>query len=75
MAEVWVRLDLEQEEDRDKLNFMLRGWMYRSVLWDLDQHLRAMIKYQDLTEEQYNALQGVRDKLWELINEEGIDIE
>lgn len=75
MAEIWVRLNLEQEEDRDKLNFMVRGWMYRSVLWDMDQYLRARLKYEELSEKEYEALQQARDKLWELINEEGIDIE
>ena len=40
------------------------------VLWDLDQYLREQIKYRDREE-----LQDVRDKLYLLLEDNGIDLD
>jgi hypothetical protein len=47
----------------------------RSVLWDLDQWLRAKLKYEELTDGQYDAYKATRDELRRLLIEENIDIE
>ena len=44
---------------------------YQSVIWELDQFLRAINKYGDENfkhEKERIAAQKIRDKLWELIN-------
>ena len=52
-----------------------QGSKMRSVLWDFDQWLRAKVKYEDLTDEQYQVYQGCRDHLRTLLYEENLDIE
>ena len=45
-----------------------------SVLWDLDEHLRSLIKYSEdgkLSE----AAEKIKDKFWELMNEHGISLD
>lgn len=41
-----------------------------SVIWSFDQILRQRIKYQD-----ENHLQEIRDKLYDVLNEHGINID
>ena len=42
------------------------------VLWDLDKHLRCIVKYGD-DEKKAEAAQELRDKFWEIMNENGVD--
>jgi hypothetical protein len=46
-----------------------------TVLYDLDRWLRNEIKYGQRPEEQERALQRCRDKLWDLIDDTGVDID
>jgi len=48
---------------------------FYSILWNLDQYLRNQIKYHsdDLGEEKEVALQSVRDKIYELMENHGVD--
>jgi len=45
------------------------------VLNEYDQWLRSKIKYDDLTDEQYQVYQGCRDQLRTLLYEENIDLD
>jgi hypothetical protein len=47
----------------------------RSALWELDQWLRAKLKYEELTDGQYDAFKETRDELRRLLIEENIDLE
>jgi len=56
----------EDQHELDKANAATR---LCSVLWDFDQYLRSEIKYKD------KPLDEVREKLYEVMNSEGIDLE
>ena len=46
------------------------------VLYDFDQHLRSELKYnENLTDEQYEKLDKVREKLYEIMNERNVSID
>lgn len=75
MAEVIVKLDPDDPDDKDKLEMMQHGWKYRSCLFEMDQYLRGRIKYEKLTEEVAENLQKARTRLWEIIEEHGAEIE
>jgi hypothetical protein len=62
------------EEDHEYAN-AVDGSKMRSVLWDLDQWLRAKLKYEELTDGQYDAYKATRDELRRLLIEENVDIE
>jgi hypothetical protein len=49
---------------------------YKMVLWDLDQHLRGEIKYNDKIDHKTElAYQTVRDKIHGLLNDYGVSID
>ena len=62
-------------EDNQEFTLATNGLNFWSVLWGLDQHLRSLTKYasDDTPESTVNALQEVRDKLYELMNENNVD--
>ena len=63
-------------DEQPEFDNAVNGWKWFVVTWELDQHLRSQLKYNDeLTEEQYDALQEVRDKLWEIVNEHSLSFD
>lgn len=46
------------------------------VLYDFDQHLRSELKYnENLSEEEYEKLDKLRDKLYEIMNERNVSLD
>ena len=45
------------------------------VLFEYDQYLRTKLKYETLTEQEYDAYEKAREKLHELLNEHGINLD
>ena len=51
------------------------GWNWQNAMWELDQHLRSEIKYNDkLTGETQDAFEKVRDKIREILSNNHIDL-
>jgi hypothetical protein len=67
-AALYFRMPEEREEFYNAHN----GVRYRIALTDLDNWLRAKIKYEDLPQEKHDLYQEVRDKLYELL--EGLEL-
>lgn len=62
------------EENHEYLNAS-QGAQMRSILWNVDQWLRAKLKYEELSDGQYDAFKETRDYLRSLLIEENIDLE
>jgi hypothetical protein len=62
------------EEDHEYRN-AVEGAKMRSILWDIDQWLRAKLKYEDLTDGEYDAFKQTREELRKLLIEENIDLD
>jgi len=70
-ATLTFNLPEEQNKYRDAVN----GSKMRTILWDVDQWLRAKMKYEELSDGQYDAFKETRDHLRRLLIEENIDLE
>lgn len=71
-----VTLEFDPFEDREEMESALNGAKWKMLVWDLDQHLRSEMKYNDaITGEVYEALEKVRNKLHELKSENGLTLE
>jgi hypothetical protein len=51
------------------------GSKMRHILWDVDQFLRAKMKYEELSDGAYDAFKETREHLRRLLIEEKIDLE
>ena len=70
-ATLTFNLPDEGQEYTDAVN----GSKMRSILWDVDQWLRAKLKYEELSDGQYDAFKETRDHLRTLLIEDNIDQE
>jgi hypothetical protein len=71
-----VTFEFDSQEESEDIRTALDGYKYKLVIWDLDQHLRAEIKYNDkLPCEVAQAYENLRDKLREFLNDYSINIE
>ena len=76
MAIALMKYDLDNIDDKQDHLRALKATQLCISIWEIDQHLRALIKYDEkLTNEVETALQDVRDKLREILNSNHIDIE
>lgn len=50
-----------------EINAILNAKKLAHVIWDLDQYLRAMVKYQE--DKDWDDAEKIREKLYELMNE------
>lgn len=70
-----LTFDLSTEDGRAEHADALNGSRFKSILWELDNHLRSVVKYDDKrSQKEIEVYEEVRAKLWELLNEEGLDI-
>jgi hypothetical protein len=71
-----VTLEFDPIEDREEMESALNGAKWKMLVWDLDQHLRSELKYNDsVTGSVYEALEKVRELLHELKKESGLTLE
>ena len=70
-ATITFTLPEEEEEYRNAIE----GAKMRAMLWDVDQFLRAKMKYEELSDGQYDAFKETREHLRRLLIEENIDLE
>lgn len=62
-------------EESDDLDLARKASDWRSLVEDLDAHLRSRLKYEEgLSEEADKALQATRDKLHDLLAERGLGL-
>ena len=71
-----VTLEFDPIEEREDMEAALNGWKWKMMVWDLDQHLRSELKYNNkLTGETYEAVEKIRERLHELKNESGLSLD
>lgn len=64
-----VILEFSLPEEQAEYDLAYNGARLNVVIEDLDNYLRNRLKYDELTEEQYQTYERVRAKLTELRNE------
>lgn len=66
-------LTFDEESD---LLVAINGYKYKLALWYLEQFLRSEMKHNDnLTPEQYDYAEKIREKLYELLNDYNLQLE
>jgi hypothetical protein len=71
-----VTIEFDPAEDLEEMESALNGWKWKMLVWDLDQHLRSKLKWDDkLTGEAYEAVEKIREKLHDLRRESGLTLD
>lgn len=67
-------LEFNLDEERESFDYAVKGSAMYAVLFEVDQELRAKIKYSELGEEACDALQNIRTFLRDSCLENGITL-
>jgi len=65
-------------EDQSEFELAVNGSKMHSVLWDMDQWLRAQYKYmsdEEYSEDKYEAYENARNRLRDIMFEHGINLD
>ena len=74
--EAILKFNLPEDNQEFKLATKAQNWW--SVCWEMDQWLRAQYKYMpdnEYSEDKYKAYVEARDKLFELMRENGVSLD
>ena len=71
-------LEYNLPEDQIEFDFATNGSKWWKVCWDMEQWLRQQNKYmpdEEYSEDRYNAYVEAREKLFQLMQENGVNLE
>lgn len=70
-------LEFNLPDDEQEYNLANNAMNFWNVLWELDQELRANTKYapDDMTDDDYDAYQKIRETLNELMIENNVSLD
>ena len=70
-----MKATLEFDEEYD-LRTALDGHKWKMVVWDLDQEMRKLLKYDEtISDEKWEQVEQLRTKLGEIINYYGLKLD
>jgi hypothetical protein len=77
-AKLEFDLDNPENDDRSLFQDAVNGTKWRLAMWELDQWLRSQYKYmsdEDYKEGAYEAYEKSREKLYEILNNDGLNLD
>ena len=71
-----VILEFDSAEEQDEINSALEGYKWKLAMWDLDQHLRSVVKYEsgNPTEEQMDFAEKLREEIRDILNDYSLNL-
>ncbi len=65
-----VILEFDSVEEQEDIKSALDGYKWKLSMWDLDQHLRSIVKYNhgNPTGEQMDLAEKLREEIREILN-------
>jgi hypothetical protein len=70
-----VTIEFNSIEEQHELELCINASKWYSIVWDYSEYLRTKIKYGELSDDAYKAIEEVREKLHELLNDEGLKLD
>lgn len=75
MSKAILVYDLSDPDDEKVYNLAMSAINMRGAIDDFDAYLRQRIKYGKLDQNVESVLSGVRDRFWDIMNDNGVDAE
>lgn len=70
-----AKLTFNLPEDQAEFDFAVQGGKMYSVLWDISQELRTLWKYEELKQEEWDMVERIRNKFYEILDENQIKLD
>ena len=69
-----ANLEFDLPEERDEFKTAIEGYKYRLCLSELDTFLRNKLKYEDLSDEEFDAFEKTRTELYRILEDNDVNI-
>lgn len=71
-----VILEFDSVEEQEDIRSAIDGYKWKLVVWDIDQHLRSIVKYgeYDSTAEQRDLAEKLREEIREIMGGYGLNL-
>lgn len=71
-----AQLTFDLPEDHTDFEDAVNGQKWSLAMWELDQHLRSQTKHppEGMSDDTWKALDDTREKLYEIMNENGLKL-
>ena len=70
-----VTIEFNTIEEQHELELCINAGKWYNIVSDYSEYLRTKIKYDELSDDAYKAIEEVRQKLHELLNDEGLKLD
>ena len=70
-----IKMIFNLPEDQAEFDFAIQGSKMYSALWDISQELRTLWKYEELSEEEWNMVEKIRNKFYEILGDNQINLD
>jgi len=70
-----AKLTFNLPEDQNEFDLAIQGSKMYLALWDISQELRTLWKYEELSEEEWKMVERIRDKFYEILDENQIKLD
>jgi hypothetical protein len=70
-----VTIEFNTIDEQHELELCINASKWYSIVWDYSEYLRTKIKYDELSDDAYKAIEEAREKLHELLNNEGLKLD
>lgn len=68
-------LEFNLPDDQHEFDLAVESGRMYSALWDISQELRTLWKYEELSEEEWNMVERIRDKFYEILDDNKIKLD
>lgn len=68
-------LEFNLPEEQAEHYCAMKGADMLNVIWELRTKLRAMLKYEELTSEQYEIVEQIQQSLFDMLNDYDINLD
>ena len=62
-------------EDQAEFDFATQGSKMYNALWDISQELRTLWKYEELDEKEWDMVERIRNKFFEILEDNQINLD
>jgi len=70
-----IKMIFNLPEDQAEFDLAIQGGKMYSALWDISQEIRTLWKYEELSEEEWNMVERIRDKFYEILDDNQIKLD
>jgi hypothetical protein len=70
-----AKLTFNLPEDQAEFDFAVQGGNMYSALHEISQELRTLWKYEELSEQEWNMVERIRDKFYDILDDHQIKLD